>query len=72
MANTFAMKVTEEMDKSIVKAVCNVGVECDKEELVKALHYDRQQYQKGYEDGYNQCKANILNALGVQARGDNE
>lgn len=28
-----------------------IGYEVDKEELIKALRYDREQYQKGYEDG---------------------
>ncbi len=28
-----------------------IGYEIDKEELIKALNYDRDQYQKGYEDG---------------------
>lgn len=28
-----------------------IGYDIDKEELIKALRYDREQYQKGYEDG---------------------
>lgn len=28
-----------------------IGCEVNKEELIKALNYDRDQYQKGYEDG---------------------
>lgn len=28
-----------------------IGYEIDKEELIKALRYDRNQYEKGYEDG---------------------
>lgn len=28
-----------------------IGYDIDKEELIKALNYDRDQYQKGYEDG---------------------
>ena len=35
---------------NIYKAVMNVGVNVDKEELLKALQYDREQYQKGYKD----------------------
>ena len=31
------------------------GYDINKEELIKALNYDREQYQKGYEDG---CKDN--------------
>ena len=38
------------MEGEIVKAVQNIGVNVDKEELLKALKYDRNQYQKGYAD----------------------
>ena len=37
-------------ENEICKAVQNVGVCVDKEELLKALQYDRKQYQKGYSD----------------------
>lgn len=35
----------------ILKAVRKCNIIVDKEELVKALNYDRDQYKKGYEDG---------------------
>lgn len=38
------------IDECIFQAVMNVGVNVDKEELIKALAYDRGQYQKGYDD----------------------
>jgi len=38
------------IENEICKAVQNVGVNVDKEELLKALQYDRGQYQKGYRD----------------------
>ena len=38
------------IEEEIYKAVKNVGVNVDKEELLKALQYDRNQYQKGYSD----------------------
>ena len=31
----------------------NYAIEVNKEELIKALHYDRNQYNKGFEDGIN-------------------
>lgn len=34
------------------KALQNVGIDVNKEELLKALQYDRGQYEKGYKDGY--------------------
>ena len=37
-------------ENQIVSAVQQVGINVDKEELIKALQYDRYQYQKGYTD----------------------
>ncbi len=45
-----------EMEGEVLKAVQRVGVNVDKEELIKALKYDRNQYKKGYEAGLSACK----------------
>ena len=39
-----------EAEGKIIKAIQKVGVYVDKDELLKALAYDRDQYLKGYED----------------------
>lgn len=39
-------------ENEILKAVQRVGFDVNKEELTKALVYDRGQYDKGYKDGY--------------------
>ena len=39
-----------QIEGEIYKAIMHVGVNVDKDELLKALAYDRNQYQKGYED----------------------
>ena len=46
------MRITSEihMGNEIVKAVQKVGVNVNKAELLKALAYDREQYEKGYAD----------------------
>jgi hypothetical protein len=36
-----------------------IGYEVDKEELIKALNYDRQQYEKGYKDAGEDLRAEI-------------
>lgn len=41
-------------EELILTQCYNVGVDVNKEELFKALAYDRQQYQKGYTDGINE------------------
>lgn len=43
-------QLRNQIEGEIYKAVMNVGVNVDKEELLKALQYDREQYQKGYKD----------------------
>ncbi len=39
-----------QLEGTVLKAVQNVGVDVDKEELIRALQYDRHQYSKGYHD----------------------
>lgn len=38
-------------DNQIIRAIQKFGIDFSKDELIKALEYDRRQYQKGYEDG---------------------
>lgn len=40
----------ERVDKYIVRYIQQVGVNVDKDELVKALKFDREQYEKGWND----------------------
>ena len=52
-------QMRNKIEGEVYKAVMNVGVNVDKEELLKALQYDREQYQKGYKDRDDQivrCK----------------
>ncbi len=39
-----------DMESKIVSAVQEVGININKEELIRALKYDRAQYEKGYND----------------------
>lgn len=47
--------ITEEMklfyDGDVVRAVQKYDINVDKEELLKALKYDREQYEKGFKCG---------------------
>lgn len=40
----------EKLDAAVWKAVMQVGISVDKEELLEALEYDRNQYEQGYQD----------------------
>lgn len=44
-------RVQHEVDNEIFRAVQGIGINVNKEELIKALAYDRDQYQKGFQDG---------------------
>lgn len=48
--DNIAKRFTEQTENLIYQEVRNVGVCVDKEELIKALQYDRNQYEKGYAD----------------------
>lgn len=43
-------EINNQKEEMIYKAIVNVGVNVDKEELLKALQYDRNQYEKGRKD----------------------
>lgn len=44
-------EINKKIDEQVYRCVKGVGVNVDKEELIKALMYDRKQYRKGYVDG---------------------
>ena len=52
----FQKQIETKMEDGILKAVQKMGVNVDKDELLKALKYDREQYEKGYDAGFNADK----------------
>ena len=46
-----AGKIQTQIDDEIYRAVQNVGINVDREELLKALEYDRGQYEEGFREG---------------------
>ena len=50
----------ERVDGEVFNTVTQYGIHVDKEELLKALAYDREQYEKGYGDGYRAAKDEIV------------
>lgn len=48
------------MEKEICHAVQEVGINVNKDELVSALMYDRNQYEKGYEDAKKEVLKEVL------------
>lgn len=51
---TISDMVEKEIDGNIIVEIKKqLGIDINKDELIKALNYDRAQYDKGYLDGFN-------------------
>lgn len=55
----FTQTAIKEAENYVHKAVLSLDIQVDKKELIKALEYDRKQYEKGYEAGYAAAKAEM-------------
>ena len=51
ITRSMSTKIDKEIDDAIMRAIAKVGIHVDKEELIKALEYDRDQYQRGFMAG---------------------
>lgn len=55
----FTSQFTSQMDESIMSAVQSFGIVVHEAELIQALKYDRDSYNKGYKQGYADCYQEI-------------
>lgn len=46
-------QIAIQTERDILEIVRKCGIDVDKDELIKAINYDRNQYNKGYVDGCN-------------------
>lgn len=53
-------QIDKQQGEDIYKAVVSYGINVDKEELIRALKYDRDQYNKGYMDGVADARKEIV------------
>ena len=59
-----AMKdVQKQREEHIIQVIKQCGVNVDKDELIKALQYDRKQYNEGYYDGYRDFANKLYSAF---------
>ena len=49
--NQICREMAKQKEEQIYQTIIKIGVNVDKEELIKALSYDRDQYNKGFKDG---------------------
>lgn len=45
------MKINEDFENHVIEVVHSYSVQVDKAELIRALSYDRNQYEKGFAEG---------------------
>ena len=58
----FVEPTVRQLDDCIMESVSSVGITVDRDELLKALQYDRDQYRVGYEEGYQAAKRELISA----------
>ena len=51
-----ANQVETKIENDVMTAIQHYDIQVDKDELIKALNYDRQQYDKGYRDAQSKLK----------------
>lgn len=58
--NRVVKDAQERLEDHIMKEILRVGVVVDKDELIRAMNYDRRQYEKGYQDGKDAAIAELI------------
>ena len=53
-------QIEKQADDEICKAVASIGINVDKDELIRALQYDWRQYERGYADGKADAMAGVV------------
>ena len=61
-------QIRDEQERCILEAVQRVGVTVDKEELIKALQYDRRQYESGYRAALLKFRDRLLGMVDAIAK----
>ena len=67
--NIIISKLCTNIESDCLQAVQRYGFDVDKEELARALCYDREQYEKGYMDGYNKAIDDFADKLNAKCDG---
>ena len=51
-----ASQIETKIENDVMSVIQNYDIQVDKDELIKALNYDRQQYEKGFSDAKSKLK----------------
>lgn len=61
--------VRSEIEDAVYKSVQDVGIKVNKEELIRALMYDKQQYENGFKDGMQAALLKIAKCANAKEAG---
>ena len=65
--DSFYKDIVKKKDDAIFAEIqSSFGVDLDKYELIRALQYDRNQYEKGYADGKRDAMAELVRCKGCK------
>ena len=56
-------QMEHDRESLIIRSIYTEGIDVDKNELIKALQYDRNQYQKGFEDCARSMRLDVLDKI---------
>lgn len=70
--NIFEKQIVKQLEDGVYKVVRELGFEVDKDELFKALEYDRHQYTLGFLDGRKYIVGEIKKLLNRYTPRDTE
>ena len=59
-ASKMSKMLEDKISEALIKAVQNLSIEIDEEELLKKLRDSKKQYRSGYNDGYNDRDSEIV------------
>lgn len=62
MGEVQSQMIRQEEEQLMMQVKQSIGYAVDKDELLKALQYDRKQYEKGYKDALKALKAEVKNS----------
>ena len=63
IVKTMHDRIEHDIENNVFKLINSYGININKDELIKALKYDRHQYEKGYTEGYNQGIKDAISKL---------
>lgn len=65
-------KCAKQLDEDIYTAIMQYDIIVDEKELLRALQYDRNQYEKGYSDGKADAIAELVRCKDCKMYGNDE